>query len=414
MVSLFVFLSIVPSQTSAPAGFLEISGTAFSFNGQRVMLRGVNFSNERWVYGGSIADIDVDEADYERLEEWGANSVRFIVSAQHYLPDREGFYRVMDRHVAFARAHGLWMIPNLHVLADGCFEDYAKTCPLWQDSAQQDAVVSFWRDFAKHYESERVIAGYDLLNEPKPPATEQWFKLAERLLAAIRSVDRNHFSVVESGEDGQFPRTLGNGVAYSVHVYDPETFTSGSCGGCSYPGLIDREVWDRSRMIHSVADGGHSIQWARDRNVPLWIGEFGSRPSRGYGQYLSDMVDVMNKEWNVHWSLWSYRSDPRDFGMYTCPRFGCPDPNIIDAIVPGLRGVVRPSIGAATPLPAPSPTATAPQAKSSPTVAPNTGATAQFSSLALLAVAAGIFASAFALLAYVAHRRRIRKRGCPP
>jgi hypothetical protein len=61
------------------------------------------------------------------------------------------------------------------------------------------------------------------------------------------------------------------------------------------------------------------VNWAARENVPLYIGEYGSRKqTSGYVQFVADRIGLMNTAWQVHWSLFVYREfDPSyDFGLY--------------------------------------------------------------------------------------------------
>ena len=126
----------------------------------------------------------------------GANSTRFLLNYVTFDNDAGGWAWI-DQNVAWAKAHGICLILNMHVPPGG-FQSNGEGGALWSDVANQDRLTALWTEIARRYADEPIIAGFGLLNEPEPLASrQQWRDLADRIRRAIRSVDTNHIVFVE-------------------------------------------------------------------------------------------------------------------------------------------------------------------------------------------------------------------------
>jgi hypothetical protein len=353
--------------TPAPVAtqpFLQIAGRAFSYKGQIVVLRGVNINNESALYleqptyndanyseaagfayasTAMPAKITEDDRDYARLASWRVNVVRLGLDWHWFNGDpttAANAWAYMDRTIASARRYHMWLIPTMYIPRGGGM-DYQLDTRFWggQTSFNPGAMTiyeaslrDFWKSFAARYANEPAIAGYDLLNEPSTPYINQvWLPYASYLRDQIKSVDRNHFFVVESGPNAQFSERLPLGspskysdIVYSVHGYAPGSMTHATTSTYTYPGNApdwDGTVryWSYSTLQALMQDQGRlPINWAASQNVPLFMGEWGSRKrTTGYVTYIADNVRLM-ANWNMSWAVFCYREfDPtRDFGLY--------------------------------------------------------------------------------------------------
>ncbi len=306
-----------PTRPVAPPGggtsFLTISGRSFSYRGQTVSLRGVNFNNEPALAccgGPDINKINVNKTEYSVLSSWGGNSVRFGLDYNWYSANRGQFFNVVDQHVAYAKQNHLWMILNLFIPpggASGGFEQYA----LWGQSGNHQALVNFWADVAVHYANEPTVAGYDLLNEPAPGSDSEWQSLAQRIRDAVATKDPNHFVIYEAPLSNNLMPLSGRNIVYSVHHYP---------GGDNYPN-------------------------GQPSNTPLWVGEFGDQSTHGDAVSFVRSEIARYKADGVHWSEFVMREGPNDFGLYSCGGAGdlsCPWNEMIAVVKNGLGGSIRP------------------------------------------------------------------------
>jgi endoglucanase len=221
-------------------GFLRRQGEQIvDGEGRPVRWRGVAFGNQVW--SGRALPMDHDETDFARVRAMGMNAVRFYF---HYatLEDdhapgafKSAGWQWLDRNVAWARRHGVYLILNLHVPPGG-YQSNGGGAALWERAALQDRLVALWRAIAERYADETIIAGYDILNEPcVPKARAEWRELAGRIARAIRTVDRRHIIIVErvnavagqwkNDDDMNFVTIDDPNVVYTFHFYDPLTYT---------------------------------------------------------------------------------------------------------------------------------------------------------------------------------------------
>ena len=89
--------------------------------------------------------------------------------------------------------------------------------------------IDLWVRLARRYRNERIVLGYDLLNEPIPnwPGYETFHPMLEplyrRIATAIRKVDSHHMLVLGGAEwDGDFSvfgPPFDSNVIYQIHKY---------------------------------------------------------------------------------------------------------------------------------------------------------------------------------------------------
>jgi endoglucanase len=257
-----------PAATEDPLarhGILRRSGTEIVDGaGQPVRLRGVAFGNEVWNHH-AIPVHHHDETDFERVRAMGMNVIRFYIYSGTLEDDaapgiyKEAGWQWLDRNVAWARRHGIYLIFNMHVPPGG-FQSMGEGRALWEVPANQDRLVGLWRAIAARYAHEPIIAGYDLLNEPGVAKSKiQWQGLANRIVKRIREVDPLHIVIVErvnsiardwkNDADMNFILVDDPNVVYTFHFYDPFDYTHQLAGwakmgeGGRYP--------DDARVAHS-------------------------------------------------------------------------------------------------------------------------------------------------------------------
>ena len=163
---------------------------------------GVGFGNSIW--NDPFDDpIDHDERDYKRVADMGMNAIRFYMTYRTFEDDTSPYvyktsgFAWLDQEVGWARKHGVYLILNI-VIPQGGFHSDCKGDDLWNVQGNQTRLVALWRAIAERYTNEPVIAGYGLLNEPAPTQSiARWEVLSERIVKAIREVDKQHMLVVE-------------------------------------------------------------------------------------------------------------------------------------------------------------------------------------------------------------------------
>jgi aryl-phospho-beta-D-glucosidase BglC (GH1 family) len=252
-----------------PRGYLRVDGDRLlDHRGVPVLLRGFNtgFRDFKNVLG---------EEDIARIRGMGGNCLRLWYE---YTDFEEGPYEyrgdafsLLDRVLGWCSSHGVYVVLCNHHAPGGQnphdFVVSGGTYSFWREEENQERFYALWSEIARRYSGEKIIAGYDLLNEGVPPSLSRYVEVMEKAARAVRSHDGNHALVVE---EARIP--LGNGnqrlvllpirdgnVLYSVHFFYPPQFTfytttsTGDRTTTTYPGEMavagERLRLDRSEGI---------------------------------------------------------------------------------------------------------------------------------------------------------------------
>ncbi|MGY4830457.1 glycoside hydrolase family 5 protein [Sphaerotilaceae bacterium SBD11-9] len=320
-------------ETTGMHRFLHAAGTQWLDEANTpVRLRGMAFGNE--VYSKNpLPTKHHTEADYARLRTMGMNLVRFYLYHGTLEDDaapfryKEAGWDWLDRNVAWARAHGVYLILNVHV-PQGGFQSLGAGGALWSQPANQDRFVAMWRAIAARYAKEPVIAGYDLLNEPVVLRDKrEWQQLAQRTARAIREVDTRHTVIVErvnavagkwdNDTEMNFVTIDDPNVVYTFHFYEPFRFTHAHAPW-SNMAQVEGGQWGPQRRAEIAASLQRYLDWGQRHKVPLYLGEFGliraafesNRNGLGWAADVIDLAEAANLPWTWH----SYHED--HFGLY--------------------------------------------------------------------------------------------------
>lgn len=198
----------------------------------------------------------ISEADIRKISELGFNTVRILIN-KHALEDPIG-WSVLDEALSWCEKYHVYAVIDFHAVPGG--QSRLPTSDpdggelLWHSEDNQASTAAIWKRIASRYSSRKIIAAYDLINEPVPPTGPELVNIYQRIIRAIREVDPNHMVFLEGGkmatEFSMFDRPLCDNQAYSFHMY----------------------TWfgdNREKLLSSyraIADQQH---------VPLWCGEFG-------------------------------------------------------------------------------------------------------------------------------------------
>jgi len=248
------------------------------------------------------------ESDFATLKEWGANSVRYLITHGRaidreppHLFIRKDFER-LDQILDWCEKYGLFLILNLHEMP-GYYYVSGDDNSLWTSGTYQTLLVEFWKAIARRYRDRGDVVAYDILNEPHR-TQGVWNDLAKRVTRGIRSIDVKHTIVVEA-EGWAYPGNFENleptgdpNTVYSPHMYLPHGLTHNAL--YPYPG----SGWDRKRYEREYKP---VVDFQEKYGVPIWVGEFGCvRWVEGLDQWLIDQVGIFESHgWG--WSWYSFR-----------------------------------------------------------------------------------------------------------
>lgn len=245
--------------------------------------------------------------DIEAMKAWGFNSVRLPMHyALYTLPvDQEPVpgkhtwlekgFAITDSLLQWCRDNQLWLILDLHAAPGGQgndlnISDRDDTRPsLWDLKDNRDKTVALWKELAKRYANEPMIAAYDVINEPnwgfEDPNDKNGIQekgnipLKELLVditKAIREVDTNHIIIIE-----------GNGW------------------GNNYNGMLP--PWDKNMVLsfHKYWNYNneeailHILQMRDQYDIPVWLGETGENSN----VWFTEAIRLLEQN-NIGWAWW--------------------------------------------------------------------------------------------------------------
>ncbi|WP_333599704.1 cellulase family glycosylhydrolase [Flavobacterium sp.] len=334
-----VLFLLVASMTAYSQGFLHRDGQKIvDGNGNNVLLRGLgigglmvqegymlktaDFAGPQYQIKQKITDLigetnaeefykaykknGLTKRDVDSLAAWGFNSIRLPMHYNLYtLPIEkeatagentwleEGF-TMTDNLLSWCEANKMYLILDLHAAPGGQGKDAnisdadASKPSLWESTVNQDKMVAFWKKMANHYKDKPWIGGYDIINEPNwnfsgtnqngcdETKNEPLRALQIRITKAIREVDPNHLIVIE-----------------------------GNCWGNNYKGMFP--LWDENIALsfhkywnyNDVASIQQMLDYRKEQNVPIWLGESGENSN----VWFKDAISLMESN-NIGWAFW--------------------------------------------------------------------------------------------------------------
>lgn len=147
----------------ASALALEVSGNHFAENGQTIVLRGIAM--------GDVTDLPADVNPYPEIAgAWHANVVRLSIHPGTWRDRKSEALATLTKHVEEARAAGLYVIIDYHVIGfpDGYEQAYFDVTKPDTKTDYYDSrftlAMDFWLTVALRFKDTAIL--YELWNEP--------------------------------------------------------------------------------------------------------------------------------------------------------------------------------------------------------------------------------------------------------
>jgi aryl-phospho-beta-D-glucosidase BglC (GH1 family) len=272
--------------------------------------------------------------DLRTLASWGANHVRWqltwngfpatpadtasLVSYRQWL---DGALAHVKSLLPLCDSLHLRVLLDLHTLPGGRFPGFVYEHRMLRDIAWQTAFRDIWKDIAMQFRSQPALWGYDLANEPieglLPNFVLDWQSLAAVVAADIRSIDTTHAIIVEAAPGGG-PLALSmmnplrgvHGAVYSLHMYEPLSFTGQNIheaeAPVQYPGVVNGKYWDKDslrKVLQPLRD------WQQRHGTEIYVGEFSAvrwAPGSSAYSYIRDCISIF-EEWYWSWAYHAFR-----------------------------------------------------------------------------------------------------------
>ncbi|HEU4716575.1 MAG TPA: cellulase family glycosylhydrolase [Bacteroidia bacterium] len=290
-----------------------------------VLLRGVNLGGwllwEGWIWGGKFtaqsaiqknisaaageknaADFRdyvyrnfIGEADIRAISEMGLNVVRVPFNNRIFDTAQCNAigWQVLDSLLSWCAKYHVYAVLDMHG-APGGNSPYFTADPekpdLWKSEKDKQRTVDLWKRIAARYKDNETVAGYDLLNEPIPASDADLTALYERIISAIRSVDKNHCLFVEGSSFAKkftmFTSLPDENMCFSFHIY----------------------TWFGGKPADKMDD---FVSLENRLNVPIWCGEWGENNYDVITQTRNALEEKQNGF--SGWCFWTWKKIPNGY-----------------------------------------------------------------------------------------------------
>jgi endoglucanase len=243
----------------------------------------------------------ITQADVRFIKAAGFNTVRVPLHWRLFVEPGEATdgsadrfegpgWSLLDQLVQWCRDANLRIILDLHAAPGGqtgVNHDDGPGFPLtFYVPRYRQLTAALWKALAAHYRDEPAILGYDLLNEPISPYSDEAYlnprlePLYRDIVAAIRCVDANHLVLLAGAQwstsFAMFDRPFDGNAVYTYHKF-----------------------WAKPTRDALQSYVNFSRQW----NVPILIGETGE-----FNDDWNRRFRELHERLGIGWVFWPYKS----------------------------------------------------------------------------------------------------------
>ncbi len=309
--------------------------------------RGVNLTG--WLQAGSARQIQFTtftKQDLVNIKSLGCDVIRLPINL-HFMTNGAPDYTVDPLFFYFLDQIVDWCEElQLHLILDNhTFDVDAST-----EADVGTVLVPIWTQMAEHYKDRSTYLYYEVLNEPHGIEDATWVKIQDKVVTAIREVDRTHTIVVTGAGWGSYnnlqhvPVRRDGNLIYSFHFYDPFMFTHQGAswtdpsmeplagvpfpyGAAPMPVCPDelKGTWIDSGLASYPREGtvdrvkdliDIAVAFRDQKKVPVFCGELGVyRKNSDHDQrvYWYQIVREYLEEKGIAWTIWDYQGG---FGLF--------------------------------------------------------------------------------------------------
>jgi endoglucanase len=252
-------------------------------------------------FWSEFRDDYVTQADIRFIKAAGFNTVRVPLHWRLFVEPGDALdgsadrfdgpgWALLDRLVQWCRDANLRVIVDLHAAPGGqtgVNHDDGFGFPLTFYVPRYRALtVALWQALAAHYRDEPTILGYDLLNEPISPYSDEAYlnpqlePFYRDIVAAIREVDSRHVVLLAGAQwstsFAMFGRPFDGNAVYTYHKF-----------------------WAKPTRDALQSYLNFSNRW----KVPILIGETGE-----FNDAWNEKFRELHERLGVGWVFWPYKS----------------------------------------------------------------------------------------------------------
>ena len=284
------------------------------------------------------------EEDVAFLANVGFDHLRIPIDEEQMWNEQgekeEEVFKLLHDAIGWSQKHKLKVIVDLHILRSHHFNRGEK--PLWTEASAQEQFFDCWRDLSEELNQyPNDFLAYELMNEPVADNPEDWNKLVAKAVAVVRKLEAkrkiligsNRWQSTETFDDLKLPENDPN-IIVSFHFYEPFLITHHQTswtqikdykGEVVYPGqpiseaildTLSKDIKDIVGPMNQVFDKKSleeriikPINFAKERGLQVYCGEWGCYPSVGRTSFLHwyrDVKSIMESH-GVAWTTWDYK-----------------------------------------------------------------------------------------------------------
>jgi aryl-phospho-beta-D-glucosidase BglC (GH1 family) len=236
----------------------------------------------------------ITKEDISFIKKSRFNSIRIPFNFRLFVQEDTGIFTgpgfdMLDSVINWCKEEQLWAILDMHCAPCGQTGDNIDDSwgyPfLFESEECKSLVVELWKKIAERFKDEKIIIGYDLLNEPIAtyfdadklnPLLEPLYK---EIVKEIRTVDINHLIFLGGAQWNSNFKIFGppfdSKLVYTFHKYWTATDES----------VIQDYIDFRNRY-----------------NVPIWMGESGENTN----QWIEEFRNTLERN-EIGWCFWPYK-----------------------------------------------------------------------------------------------------------
>ena len=287
------------------------------------------------------------KTDFDTIASMGFDHVRIPIDEVQLWDSlgnkEEEAFSLLHNAIKWAIDAKLRVIVDLHIIRSHYFNQESNA--LWRDPAEQEKLVNIWNklsDELSMYPNDMLA--YEILNEAVAKDPDDWNKVLNKVISAIRIkeperkivVGSNTYQIPDTFPDLKFPKNDRN-LILSFHFYTPLALTHHTAwwspiaeykGPVNYPGMIVDTLnyaglsETTVQFMRDYANGYFTkdtlekimlpaIKVAEENNLPLYCGEYGVYPKIPEEislRWYKDVCSIFNKH-NIAYCHWCYKGD---------------------------------------------------------------------------------------------------------
>jgi aryl-phospho-beta-D-glucosidase BglC (GH1 family) len=316
--------------SSDAEAILKISGNKIiDENSNTIKIKGINviaYSDDQNVESSTVWNYsyyNIDQYDMQRIQAMGFNAIRLSLWYKFFEEDsnpntyKESGFQWLDTIIGWAKEHHIYVMLDMHAPQGDGFQGPNSSNAFWTDDSYKTRFKNLWKAIAKRYKNEPTVYAYDLINEPCPPAEEDYRTLIQDTISLIRTEDPNHIINVEvsfasNGTDAGNPFQLDNteNIIYDFHYYDPWDSYTDDSSTVYGEGSLNKTTL--TSLFEDFSD------FYTTRALPYTISEFGQKyatySNKNAQGWISDFFDIMKDKGTNAYFYFSYKGN--EFSLY--------------------------------------------------------------------------------------------------